>query len=402
MNVCNFKKSNKVCLFDDFRDLLNRGNNILKIFERLIELLMQLDIKKILGTESWEHDENRTDFRNGYRTRRVDMQAGTINVRIPRLRNSSYIPSYFPSKTRFNDALISMIQDCYIGGLSTRKLVNIAKTLGIENISPAEVSNIVKKLDPEIEAFRQRKIEAVYPILFVDSLYEKIVENNKSTSKAVMIVQGINSEGKRQILSVEVMDSETEENYTKLFISLKNRGLNDCWLIVSDANIGLRNAIANNFPNSRWQRCLVHFKRNILDNVKVKNRKEVAKDLREIWQAPNREKAIALKNKFVEKYSDIFPKAVDCLEEGFLDSLQFYNFSEILPAKINNTNSIERVNEEIRRRTKPIRLFPNINSCLRIITSYLIELSEDWDNRFYISAERMKAQAEKLEKDLKQ
>ena len=212
-----------------------------------------------------------------------------------------------------------------------------------------------------------------------------------------MVIKAVNLEGQQEILAVEPMENESEETYSALFRRLQDRGLEKVWLCVSDAHKGLQTAIRNTLPGTTWQRCKVHFMRNILAYVPQKEKEKVAARLKLIWKAPDEKSARAMKDDFCEEYEKSFPKAVECLEEGFEDSVQFYAFEELDSRKISSTNTLERLNREIRRRSSVVGIFPSTGSYIRLITSYLLEYSEDWQTeRSYMNASSIKVQKEIL------
>ena len=300
-------------------------------------------------------------------------------------------------KKRSEQALIQVVQECWLNGVSTRKIENIAKGLGIESLSASEVSEINHGLDQMVDEFRSRKLDAEYPVIWADALYEKIRDNHRIVSKAVMVIKAVNLEGQQEILAIEPMENESEETYSALFRKLQDRGLEKVWLCVSDAHKGLQGAIRRTLPGTSWQRCKVHFMRNILAYVPQKDKEKVAAKLKLIWKAPDEKSARAMKAVFCQEYEKSFPKAVKCLEEGFEDSVQFYAFEELDSRKISSTNTLERLNREIRRRSSVVGIFPSTDSYIRLITSYLLEYSDDWQTeRCYMNASSIKLQKEIL------
>ena len=275
---------------------------------------------------------------------------------------------------------MNVIQEAYINGVSTRKIDKLTKTLGIESISRSQVSAITKDLNQQVDAFRKRKLEATYPVLWVDALYERIRDNQRVQNMAVFVVTGINLEGKRDILAVEPMYEESAASYTKVFEQLKERGLENVCLVVSDGHKGLVKAARETFLGCSWQRCKVHFMRNILANVSVKSKKHFAEKLKQIWLQPDYESAKKYAAAFMNEYELKYPQAIKVLEDGLEDSLQFFTFPEIDSRKISSTNLLERLNKEIRRRTKVVGIFLSMDAYVRLVTSYLIEYSEDWSS----------------------
>ena len=359
---------------------------MLSMLKWLCERLMEAEVESKLGAEKSERSEGRQGYRSGYRIRRFDTRMGTMYLMVPKIRNGGYIPFFVEAKKRSEAALMSVIQEAYVNGVSTRKMDKLTKTLGIESISRSQVSVITKELNKQVEEFRQRKLESTYPVLWVDALYERIRDNRAVKNMAVLVVTGINLDGKRDILAVEPMYEESAATYTKLFSNLKERGLQSVWLVVSDAHKGLVKAAREAFVGCCWQRCKVHFMRNILAHISGKDKKSFAEKLKQIWLQPDYDSAKKYAQALVEEYEAKYRQAVATLEDGLEESLQFFNFPAIDARKIASTNLLERLNREIRRRTNVVGIFPSMDSYIRLVTSYLIEYSEDWSSgRSYIN-----------------
>jgi transposase-like protein len=371
-------------------DFIAEPDPLFAMMQWLTEQLMEIEVSKKANAKKGVHSTERKTYRCGNRLRRFDTRLGTMYLLIPKLREGGYVPFFVSEKKRSEQALIEVIQEAWVNGISTRKIDRLAKSLGIENISASQVSEINKGLDEMVATFRTRRLEAEYPVLWIDALYEKIRDRNKTKNKAIMVVKGINLEGMQQILAVEGFEDETEENYRSLFSSLKARGLEKVWLCVSDAHKGLQNAIRKEFLGSSWQRCKVHFMRNILARISQKDKLIFASKLKQIWMQPDRESAISYCRGIVQQYEEVFPEAIGILEEGLEDSLQFYSFQEIDSRKISSTNTIERLNKEIRRRSSVVGIFPSTDSYIRLLCTYLMEYEEDWQTgRSYIKAESL-------------
>ena len=357
---------------------VGESDPLLAMLEWVANQLMLIEAENKVGAEKGKHSTNRRTHFSGYRVRRFDTRLGTTYLMVPKLRSGGYIPFFVVERKRSEQALLQVIQEAFINGVSTRKVERLAKALGIENMSASQVSEITKGLDEQVEAFRSRTLDSEYPVLWVDALYEKIRIDERVVNSAVMVVTGINREGKREILAVEPMENESEATYTLLFDRLKARGLKNTWLIVSDAHLGIQAAVQKCFVGSTWQRCKVHFMRNIMALVVHRDKKAVASKLKQIWLQPDRKSAMRLARIFIAEHRDRYPEAVETLREGLEDSLQFYAFEELDGRKISSTNMQERLNKEIRRRSRVVGIFPSTDSYIRLVTSYLIEYSEDW------------------------
>ena len=312
---------------------------------------------------------------------------------VPKVRQGGYIPFFVTERKRSEAALIQVVQEAFVQGVSTRKMEKLAQSLGIENLSRNQVSEMTKGLNEQVNEFRNRTLSnTVYPILWVDALYEKVRVDGRIVSMAVLIVCGVDENGHRDIIAVETMAEESRDSYGLLFQHLKDRGLVTPKLIISDAHSGLVSAIQASFPGASWQRCKVHFMRNILAYVPQKEEKSFACVLKEIWLAPTAELARKRAYDVMDTYAKRFPKAVQCLENGLEDSLIFYAFPKLDARKISSSNMIERLNREIRRRTSVVGIFPNEASYVRLVTTYLMEYAEDWSvSRAYLSQESIQA-----------
>jgi transposase-like protein len=285
---------------------------------------------------------------------------------------------------------MSLVQEAFINGVSTRKIERLARRMGIENISASQVSEINKGLSEQVEYFRHRPLEAVYPILWIDALYEKVRFDGRVVSMALMIAQGVNLDGQREILAIEPMLEESEATWREFFHALKARGLRKINLCVSDAHKGIQAAVRSEWLGASWQRCKIHFTRNILAKIPHREKKSFAAQLKQIWLQPDKESALRMAEQLITIYGKRFPEAIECLESGLEDSLQFYVFADIDKRKISSTNVLERINEEIRRRSRVVGVFPHKESLVRLITCYLMEYSEDWiTERSYISKEKL-------------
>ncbi|MCD6194211.1 MAG: IS256 family transposase [Candidatus Aminicenantes bacterium] len=371
-------------------EFINQEDPLLAMLEWLAHQLMQIEAESKVGAAKGKHSPERRTYFSGKRVRRVDTRVGTIYLFIPKLRKGGYIPFFLTQKKRSEAALMALIQEAFINGVSTRKIERLARSLGIESISAAQVSEINKGLSQQVDFFRNRPLESEYPFLWIDALYEKVREGGRVISIALMIAYGINLEGKRDILAIEPMYEESEESWREFFRKLKRRGVRKIRLCISDAHLGLQKALKSEWIGSSWQRCKVHFMRNIMARVPHREKKRFAEKLKQIWLQPDKESALQMAEIFSREYEKRFPQAIRCLEEGLEDSLQFYDFPEIDKRKISSTNVVERIIREIRRRSRVIGVFPSQDSYVRLITSYLVEYSEDWLNeRSYIKQERL-------------
>jgi putative transposase len=352
---------------------------MLSMLKWLCHRMMQAELESKLGAGKSERTNERTGYRSGTRVRRFDTRMGSLYLVVPKIRKGGYVPFFVTERKRSEQALFQVVQEAYINGVSTRKIERLAKSLGIDSISASQVSIINQELNEQVNEFRERKLDAIYPVIWVDALYEKIRVNHRICSSAVLVVCGITTEGKREVLAVEPMPEESKASYKILFDKLKERGLREVWLAVSDAHSGLTAAIAESFTGCSWQRCKVHFMRNIMAHIPAKQKELFGARLKQIWQQPDMKSASRYAEALIDEYGASFPKAIETLENGLEDSLQYYAFSEIDPRKISSTNLLERLNKEIRRRSKVVGVFPTVDSYLRLVCCYLMEYAEDWE-----------------------
>ena len=374
---------------------------MLSMLKWLCEQLMEVEVTAKINASKSERNPQRSGYRSGYRVRRFDTRMGTMYLFVPKLRNGGYVPFFVTEKKRSEVALMNVIQEAYINGVSTRKIDKLAKSLGIDSISRGQVSQITKELNDQVAVFRERPLQEVYPVLWIDSLYEKIRVGNQVNNMAVAVVIGVDEGGQRDILAVEPMYEESEAAYQEVFNKLKARGLKNPWLVISDAHKGLINAIKKSFVGCSWQRCKVHFMRNILAHVPAKGKAVFAEKLKQIWLQPDKESAKFYANSLMDDYENQYPDAINVLEAGLEDSLQFYAFQRIDHRKISSTNILERLNREIRRRTSVVGVFPSMDSYVRLVTTYLIEYSEEWSTgRCYIRSEIIQLIKEDREKNV--
>ena len=290
---------------------------------------------------------------------------------VPKLRQGGHVPFFVTEKKRSEQALIQVVQEAFINGVFTRKMERLARSLGIASISAGQVSAITKELDDQIARFRSRPLDKEYPVIWVDALYEKIRFDGRVINMAVLVVAGITVDGRREILACEPMMSESDETYRMLFTTLKKRGLEKVWLCVSDAHKGLRKAVRKAFLGCAC------YARNILAHVPHKEKDSFAEKLKSICLQPTKEAVLRTAQMAIDAYKDRFPQAIKTLEEGLEDAFNIWHNPFFDHRKISSTNILERLNREIRRRSRVVGIFPSMDSYLRLITSYLIEYIED-------------------------
>jgi transposase-like protein len=359
--------------------------------------MMRIEAEAKVGATKGKHTSERTTYFSGVRVRRVDTRLGTIYLLVPKLRKGGYVPFFISERRRSEQALIAVVQEAFINGVSTRKIERLAKAMGIENISASQVSEFNKDLDAQVADFRTRPLAEEYPFLWIDALYQKVRVEGRVISVAVMIACGVNQAGTREILAVEPMFDESEDSWRAFFRKLKGRGMKRTALCVSDAHAGIQAAVRKEWLGASWQRCKVHFMRNILAKVSHREKGRFAAHLKQIWLEPDKKSARRAAAALIEDYEKRFPEAIRCLEDGLEDSLSFYDFPEVDKKRISSTNGQERLNMEIRRRSRVVGVFPSLESYVRLTICYLVEYSEDWGSeRSYIREDKVLGSLDRL------
>jgi len=350
------------------------------LLSTMIHLLMNAEADSICGAEYGQRSKDRNNQRNGYRARELDTRMGTLNLDIPRLRHGSYFPEWLlEPRRRAERALANVVAECYLTGVSTRKVEHIAQTLGIERLSKSQVSEMAKILDEQVEAFRNRPLDqGPYPYLWLDALVVKSREAGRVVNVAVVIATAVTKDGQRTILGCDVITSEDGAGWTVFLRSLVARGLSGVKLVISDAHEGLRNAIATVLPGSSWQRCRTHFMRNLLCKVPKKAQPAVGALVRSIFTLTDVEEVNRQFTYVVERLSVQFPQASDLLADAGPDLLAFLAFPQGHWRQIWSNNPQERLNREIRRRTDVVGIFPNRDAIIRLVGAVLAEQNDEW------------------------
>ncbi|RME56641.1 IS256 family transposase [Candidatus Parcubacteria bacterium] len=345
----------------------------------ITQLLMEAEVAQVVGAQKYERSEERENYRNGYRERRWETRVGDIRLRIPKLRRGSYFPEWLLEPRRLSEqALLNVIQEAYVQGISTRKVEALVQQLGLAHLDKSKVSRITKALEEEVEGFRTRPLEGAYPYVFLDALYPKIRVNHRVVSVALVIAIGIREDGRRVILGFSVGAAESEAFWSEFLRSLVARGLSGVQLVVSDAHEGLRRALGKVFPRATWQRCRVHFMRNLLAHVPQKDKKQVAAWVRTIFAQPDLQAAQAQLGRVRDELAERWPKAAALLEDAAEDILAFMHFPQEHWKRLASNNLLERLNREIRRRTDVVQVFPDEAALIRLVGALLIEVDTEW------------------------
>jgi transposase-like protein len=345
----------------------------------LVSAIMEAEVTTQVGAEYGERSRKRLTQRNGYRPRPWDTRVGTMELRIPKVRQGSYFPSLLEPRRRSEKALLSVVQQAYVEGVSTRRVDDLVKALGCEGISKSQVSRICQELDTVVEAFLGRPLDnGPYPYLWLDALTQKVREAGHIVNVSVVVATAVNREGKREVVGIDVGTSEDGAFWLQFLRSLVSRGLSGVELVTSDAHLGLKDAIASVFTGAIWQRCRTHFMTNLLSRVPKRVQPGVAMMVRTIYQQPSAEEVHAQHQRVVEQLKDSFPLAAELLSQADADILAFTGFPLAHWRQVWSNNPLERLNREIRRRTDVVGIFPNRAAIRRLIGAILAEQNDEW------------------------
>jgi transposase-like protein len=357
------------------------GNDLIReMLKAFAEQLMSAEADALCGAAWGERSEERTNRRNGYRARTFDTRAGTIELDIPKLRSGSYFPDWLlEPRRRAERALVAVVAQCYLEGVSTRRVEDVARALGIERLSKSQVSEMAKALDAMVEAFRNRPLDAgPYTYVWVDALVQRVREDGRVQNVAVVLATGVNAEGKREVLGVDVITAEDGAGWTAFLRGLVARGLSGVQLVVSDAHEGLKAAIAAVLPGASWQRCRTHAMRNLLSKVPRSAQPFVATLVRTVFAQPDAESTWAQLDRVVDQLQGKFAEVATALVDMAPDLLAFTAFPKEHWRQIWSNNPQERLNKELRRRTDVVGIFPNRAAVIRLVGAVLAEQNDEW------------------------
>jgi putative transposase len=359
----------------------------------LAQAVMEAEVTELTGVPHGQRDpEHRLTSRNGYRDRRWDTRVGTLELSIPRVRDGSYFPSLLEPRRRAERALLAVVQEAYVLGVSTRRVEDLVDALGIASISKSEVSRICAALDAEVEAFRQRPLgDEPYPYLWLDATYVKVREGGRVVSMAALVATGVAHSGERRILGLELASGNDEGSAWPAFIrSLVERGLSGVRLVISDDHRGLVKAVREQLLGAAWQRCRVHCTRNAQDLVPRHARSMIASAIRSIFEQPDERSAREQSGRVIDSIRPRFPAVAELLTDAEPDLLAHFTFPDTHRRQIRSTNPLERLNKEIKRRTSVVGIFPNRAALIRLVGMVLAEQDDEWqDGRRYFRPETM-------------
>ncbi|NJL72127.1 MAG: IS256 family transposase [Candidatus Competibacteraceae bacterium] len=351
-----------------------------ELVETTVRQLLEEEVARHLGAGPYERSGERRGYRNGTKPRTMKTSVGELRFEVPQVRESGFRTQLFERWQRSDKALVAAMQEMVVKGVSTRRVSDVLEEMGGFEVSAATVSKTMAELDASIEAFFSRPLDdCAYPYLMVDARYEKVRKDRRVRSQAVLVVAGIRDDGRRDLLALALGDSESLDTWGEMFAGLKRRGLRGVELLVSDAHRGIRAAAEKHFQGAAWQRCRVHFMREMMGKVSYKNYSELAADLRGIYASEEREQCLEVAEEVASKWEARYPKLAGALRDGVDDTLTVWDYGRKIRRKLNSTNMIERLMKEIKKRTRIVGSFPNEQACLRLVGAVLLETQDAWD-----------------------
>jgi putative transposase len=363
----------------DWKELLVAEKDLVKTaVQEIVQEILEAEMEEAVGARKGERTAERTGYRSGYYTRGLITRVGKLELRVPQDRAGRFSTEIFERYQRSEKALVSCLAEMYVQGVSTRKVKAITEELCGHSFSASSISRINQVLDDELKKFAARHLDEEYPYLILDARYEKVREDGVIRTRAVMIAIGINWDGRRSILAVELANRESTTSWREFLIGLKERGLNGIEFVVSDDHAGLKKAIGELLPQAIWQRCYVHFLRNALDYLPRKADDDCLQELRWLYDRRNLEEARRDLTAWLMKWQQKYPKLCAWVEDNIDETLSFYKLPLQHHKHLKSTNMLERLNEEIKRRTLVVRIFPNAESCLRLVRALATETHENW------------------------
>lgn len=380
-----------------FAELVEKGADadlLKQMVQFVAQRMMDMDVESLCSAAYGERSPERANSRNGYRERLWETRAGSIDLKIPKLRKGSYFPGFLEPRRTAEKALAAVIQEAYVQGVSTRSVDELVKAMGMSGISKSQVSRLCAEIDERVNAFLDRPIEGDWPYLWIDATYLKVREAGRIVSVAVIIAVAVNTEGMREVLGMAIGPSEAEPFWTSFLRSLTRRGLRGVKLVISDAHEGLKAAAAK-VLTATWQRCRVHFLRNALAHAGKGQRQVVLAMINTVFAQETQEAAVEQWRSVADQLRTKFPKLAALMDDAESDVLAFMGFPKSHRAQIHSTNPLERLNAEIKRRTNVVGIFPNDAAITRLVGALLLEQNDEWQlQRRYLPLEGLKALAD--------
>lgn len=376
----------------DLKTLMGSEEDFLRpLIEKLVQEALEAEMEETLGAAKGERNEGRRGYRSGYYSRGLITRVGKLELRVPQDRQGQFSTAIFDRYQRSEKALVSALAEMYIQGVSTRKVKAVTEELCGHAFSASTVSSINKSLDAELKRFSQRPLEQEYPYLILDARYEKVRVDGIIQSQAVLVAIGINWEGRREVLAVELANRESRNSWREFLSGLKKRGLRGVELVITDDHAGLKKALQEVLSEAAWQRCYVHFLRNALDYLPRKADDDCLMELRWLYDRRSLEEARRDLGGWLQRWAERYPRLCAWVEENIEETFTFYRWPLAHHKHLKSTNMLERLNQELKRRTHVIRIFPNEASCLRLVRALAVEVHENWiEQHRYLNMELLK------------
>jgi len=376
----------------ELKAILAQDGDFLKpLVQQVVQEILEAEMDETLGASKSERSSGRRGYRSGYYPRGLVTRVGKLELRVPQDRQGRFSTEIFERYQRSEKAFVNTLAEMYIQGVSTRKVKAVTEELCGHAFSASTVSSLNKKLDAELERFSSRQLEVEYPYLILDARYEKVRIDGVIRSQAVLVAIGINWEGRREVLGVELANRESLNRWKEFLEGLRHRGLKGVELVITDDHSGLKKAVAQILPEAAWQRCYVHFLRNALDHLPRKADRDCLMELRWLYDRRSLEEALRDLAVRLKKWQERCPKLCNWVEENIEETFTFYRWPMAHHKHVKSTNMLERVNEELKRRSHVIRIFPNPASCLRLMRALTVEIHEDWiEQHRYLNMELLR------------
>ena len=377
--------------------LVEQKDFLVPMVQEAMQTVLEMEMEESLGAGRYERNEERVGYRSGYYRRRLITRVGTIQLRVPQDRSGHFSTQVFEQYQRSEKALVGALAQMYVQGVSTRKVAAITEELCGHEFSASSISEITRRLDGQLKQFSQRPLEPEYPYVILDARYERVREEGLIVSRAILIALGIDWEGRRQVLAVEYALRESQNSWREFLLGLKQRGLKGVRLVVSDDHPGLKRAVREVLSEAWWQRCYVHFLRNALDYLPRKADDDCLQELRWMYERRDLEEARRDLKGWLEKWAAKYPKLCEWVEVNIEETWTYYRLPLAHHKHLKSTNLLERFNQEIKRRTLVVRIFPDEASCLRLIRAIAAETHEEWmEGSRYLNMDLFKEQVKKL------
>jgi putative transposase len=386
----------------DWKAVMAEDSDFMKaLVQSVVQQVLDAEMEETLCAARSERTPMRTGYRSGSYVRGLVTRVGRIELRVPQDRQGRFRTEVFERYQRSEKALVGALAEMYVQGVSTRKVKAITEELCGHEFSASTISRINQTMDEELEKFATRPLEEDYPFLILDARYEKVREDGVIRSRAVQVAIGVNWDGRRCILAVELANRESASSWREFLVKLRQRGLRGVELVVSDDHAGLKRAIAEVVPEAAWQRCYVHFLRNALDHLPRKADDDCLTELRWIYDRRNLAEARQDLAAWLKKWESRYARLCQWVEEQIEETLTFYRLPQAHHKHLKSTNMLERLNEELKRRTLVVRIFPNAASCLRLVRALAVEIHEDWvEATRYLNMEELKEHKKQLLRDI--